>query len=356
MNQDLHLSTDIHLIFCCAGLGMGNASRIVAIIEQLLLLEKPNQKIKITVLTWGASYKFFEQLVKDTNININLIPITPYTSWYKYPITYLINSWKIYHTTKLYPFNLAIIDSDYHFLPYLLRKLKIISISQASDVIFRSEESNYRPNKINEYITFIIREKIDAYLQSLFSNKVLVPCFQPLKHKSPKNSIRIPLIVRKEFLSSIENETETGSIGILLSGSGIEKEKFLSLKKKYNLPIISPDRNKDNFICHANELDKFDIILSQGGLSSISEAIAKEKFLVVFPIKNHPEQIVNAIEVEKLGLGISASIDQLDNFELLKSKIFKYKEEFNASKISCNGAEIAAQLIFSEAFFSKINN
>jgi len=356
MIQDQHNSTDIKLLFCCAGLGMGNASRIVAIIEELIKLKKSDINFQITVLTWGAGFDFFHQYIKYSHINIKLIPLSPYLNWHHYLPNYFANSWKIYRETNRLNYHLVVIDSDYHFIPYIIKRLKCISISQAADVIFRSQVHQYQPKNIIEKITFFIREKLDATLQSFFANKVLIPCFHPQNSQTNPNEIRIPLIVRKEFLKNHNESIAPDTIGVLLSGSGIEKEKFLNLKNQFNITIISPERNKEDFICHANELDKFQIIFTQGGLSSISEAIAKEKFVVVFPIKNHPEQILNALEVEKSGRGLMANINQLEQFDKFKKILLEKMQVAKPINIECNGAEIAANIIYSEITFSKTNN
>lgn len=337
------------VLFCCAGLGMGNASRTMAIIEEMERYNSSEKHFpeKIIIATWGAGLKFFQQYAKNSHRDINLYALKDYANWYKYPGIYFINSLIIFDLIKKHKPKLVVIDSDYHFLPFLFSKIKILSISQAPNVIERAIENHYQPTNLFERLAFLIREKLDSRIQLMIADKVLVPCFRVNQSKNTQKAIQIPLIVRSEFLSK-SFVIPHAKIGILLSGSGIEKEHFLNLQESQALNIISPDRKADDFICHSNEIDKFEIIFTQGGLSSISEAIARKKFLVVFPIKNHPEQINNAITVEKLGIGIRAELIQLKNFNAFENLIMLKKKQSRPIDVQCDGATIAASIINQE--------
>ena len=334
------------LLFCCAGLGMGNASRTTAVIEEIekTFIYEQNRPTEIIIATWGAGLNFFQQYVKNSNIKITLIPLKSYNSWFLYPFIYIINSIIIQRILFLYKPSISIIDSDYHFFPFKLNRVKLLSISQAPDVVQRAKLNNYRPTNMREQLSFYFREKLDAKIQILMADKVIVPCFLIDNTNFNKKIINIPLIVRSEFQASTTLHSDE-KIGILLSGSGIEKENFLELKKKYNFKILSPDQITDDFISHSKELDKFEIIFTQGGLSSISEVIARKKFLIVFPIKNHPEQIINALEVQRLGLGVKADISNLKNFSNFLEFISSLKNQSKTQEITCNGANKMASII-----------
>ena len=120
------------------------------------------------------------------------------------------------------------------------------------------------------------------------------------------------------------------------------------MEKEYDLKVIAPKSNNYATVpSHTEMLDQFEVVLTQGGLTSISEVIAKNKFLVVIPIKDHSEQILNAATVEDLGLGVTAKLSDLDDFPKFLSKIKEKKAACMKTngKVNCNGAAESAQFI-----------
>jgi uncharacterized protein (TIGR00661 family) len=332
---------------------MGNASRISAIIEAIQ--EKStheNMNLSISVLSWGAGYRFLNNFKQSTQSNFELTEMISYQqnlNPIKFLQTYFKNTATLKSKINEFNPNIIIIDSDYHFLAHVFKSKKIFSISQAYDVLARAKINNYRPNKILESITFTIREKIDFLIQWIFSNKILVPSFT-INNKITSKIYSIPLIVRKEFLGPKAITSESDTYAILLSGSEIEKDKFVKLSQQESLTLISPNPNQINIISHSAVLDEYEILITQGGLSSISEAIARKKFLVIFPIHNHPEQIINALEVERLGIGIIANNNDLISFSKFKTRILETKNKKTYKPLDCNGAEVAATIILNSVF------
>jgi predicted glycosyltransferase len=338
---------DFKILTSCAGLGMGNASRMCAVMEALEeLVQNENISLTFHIVSWGAGYNFLSNFKENTTLRFELTEIQSYrnqSSLLNFFRCYFSNSKKLKHTINQFKPNLLLLDSDYHFLSYYKLRIPKISISQASDVLARIPLNNYKPNNIFEKLSLFFREQLDVFFQKIFFTKILVPSFS-LKSNIDLLLVKIPLIVRKEFLTP-HTDLKIEKIGILLSGSEIEVEAFTKLKQSQSIQIISPKQNNENLITHAKALDKFDIIFTQGGLSSISEVIARNKFLVVFPIKNHPEQIINALEVERLGLGIKSSTKDLNDFSKLLKNIQHKQLMTVKSKIDCTGAQQAAKII-----------
>jgi predicted glycosyltransferase len=149
------------------------------------------------------------------------------------------------------------------------------------------------------------------------------------------------LIVRREFLGEATSSTRQ-NVGILLSGSELEKAAFMELAVKFGLKVFSP--NVSTVPSRASELDDFEVVFTQGGLSSISECLARDKFLVVFPLSHHPEQLLNAMEVEQLGLGLASRLEELNHFPELLERIRETKRR--EVRVDCTGADVAAGFIF----------
>lgn len=346
-----NIRPDYKMLVSCAGLGMGNASRLSAIMEALYQKShKDGFSVSIKILSWGPGFLFLEKFKENSGLPFELVRLQPYggkLGLSEFVRHYLSNCKALKHAIRSTHPDLLLLDSDYHFSAYLFSSLPKIYIGQAFDVLERAKSRSYRANNFFEKINFFIREKLDSKYQQFVSTKVLVPSFLVTNHRSSKFQ-KIPLIVREEFLKTIPKKPSVeNSVAILLSGSEIDKEDFLRLKDKYHLHIISPSKLNGVQLSHAETLDQYDIILTQGGLTSISEVIARKKFLIVFPIKNHPEQILNAIEVEKLGIGLKAETQELAHFPTLLKRIQEVKRQNIHYSTNCNGADQCADTIIS---------
>lgn len=335
------------ILVSCAGLGMGNASRISAILEAIHKdSQMRNASVSLHVISWGAGHLFLKHFREACGFDFELIEIKRYDSFSlgKFISTYFSNTTAIKDAIKKIDPDLMILDSDYHLLSWMLFTKPKISIAQARDVVDRISLHDYSAEDFKERMTLFVREELDAFFQKHVFDKVLIPSFYP--SRSADKEIKIPLIVREEFLrdSPEMDRNQKQNVTVLLSGSEIDRNNFLELKK-YNFKIISPGVGPKNILSRADDLDHSDIIFTQGGLSSISEALARKKFLVVFPMTNHPEQELNSREVEKNKAGLRASVSELQNLDSLMEKIKKVKSAGEATHFPCDGAQVAAGII-----------
>jgi hypothetical protein len=347
LTRGVHTDT---ILISCAGLGMGNASRVIAIVEALTALARENgRNLSVHILTWGSAFTFLREYQKESDLKFELIETHPYAGVLGYARAFVRNVRFLRATVRRLRPGLIILDSDYHFPAYFGAGCPIFYIGQAHDVLQRARATSYRPGSWRERLNFNFKEKLDSYVQGFFASVILVPTFKSSDGGGTKIR-KIPLIVRKEFLGAPSTRQSRPSVGILLSGSEIEKSAFLNLAAKYGLQVLTPSvANAQHTVpSHASTLDQFDIIFTQGGLSSISECIARAKFVVVFPISRHPEQMLNAVEVEQLGLGMRSSLQDLERFPGLLEEIVRKREKSKRSFVGCNGAEVAAGLIFRE--------
>jgi hypothetical protein len=338
---------------------MGNASRVIAVVEALDGQARASgRELECHIVTWGSAYTFLREYKRESQLGFELIQMEGYGpalaveffspwSWARFAKTFVRNVAALRRQVRRLKPDLILLDSDYHFPAYLGAGCPIVYIGQASDVVERARRDSYRPGGWRERLNFYFKEKLDMLLQRVFSNWVLVPSFTADGSGNRKIK-RIPLIVRKEFLEKARVAAGRESVGILLSGSEIEKSAFLSIAERFGLKVLTPGllQERSTVPSHAETLDQFDIIFTQGGLSSISECIARSKFLVVFPMRFHPEQLLNAVEVEQLGLGMSSSLSDLERFPELLERIRRRKTEMKKASVGCNGAEVAAHFIF----------
>lgn len=320
----------------CSGLGLGNASRILAIIEELE--EKYPDTYNFTIYTWGNAFVFFEkyfssrQTVQLKSLYDLRGPLLPFA--------FILNHFILFKYFIKNKHKFVLIDSDYHFVIYLILRLKIYSISQASDVIKRAIKLNYSPKSIKEFLAFFFREKVDALIQSVFSTHVFIPTFIG-PYLVENKLIQVPLIVRKEFNKHPMTNHHVNNITTILSGSGIESEKFESL----NIQSLIISKKKALYISQPNVFDESKLLIIQGGLSTISECIARKKPMIVFPITNHFEQMINALTIKDMNLGTIGEWEKIDKSIEEAQQCLELKNN-NFEKIRTDGAAfIAKELI-----------
>jgi len=352
-----HSSTE-RILISCAGVGMGNASRVAAVIEALneMSLEK-KRPMSFHVVTWGSAYTFLREFQRESAVSFELIEAHSYgppqhilnfsslRSLFGFGRTFLKNLRFLRSiVTRVKP-SLIVLDSDYHFPSYFGAGCQRLYIGQAKDVLERARRNAYKPADLRERLNFYFKERLDAVLQHWFSHAILVPSFTDAAagaaNRGGGKVRRIPLIVRREFLETAAGEANRQSVGILLSGSELEKAAFMELAVKFGLKVFSP--RVSSVPSRANELDDFEVVFTQGGLSSISECLARDKFMVVFPLSHHPEQLLNAMEVERLGLGLASRLDDLERFPELLERIRQARR--SDARVLCNGADVAAEII-----------
>jgi predicted glycosyltransferase len=322
------------VVISCSGLGMGNASRMAAVMEAL------NGQVRCHVVTWGSSYRFFKKLQEQGQLDFELCQIRDYGNRFnllRYLIVFITNSYILYGLLRRIRPDVLLLDSDYHFPAYLSRRRSVIFLGQTLDVLERARAVRFRGANWREHLSFLFRERLDWWYQRLISTWVLVPEFGTSTPTYGK-ARRIPLVVRNEFLAPLHKPTRART-GILLSGSDIEKEAFMQIAERHHLKVLNDLPSK------AANLDQLDILVIQGGLSSISECIAREKFMVVVPIADHPEQYLNALQVEQLGLGLRSTLYELSQFPHLMDRVQRHRHQTPKASVDCTGAAIAADFI-----------
>ena len=345
------------VLISCGGIGMGNASRVMAVVQSLhAIATKNNIRLTCIVVSWGSGYRFLEEYKRRGSVQFELHALRTYRhfrfSFLRFPFAYIANILSLWKLVRHAKPGAVLLDSDYHFPAFWLSKCPLFFIGQANDIVDRAHENRYQPRSVKEWFNWLFREKLDSWIQNLMADKVFVPSFNP-DSGGDSCCLKVPLIVREDFQNHPLHHPEQPAVGLLLSGSETEKKPFLTLSQEHNLIAISPaNANGHPVISSPEMLDRLDVVLVQGGLSSISECIARRRFMAVFPIKDHPEQILNAFEVQRLGLGIACTLTDLQDFSSLLKKIREKRTLQPAINISCNGSEHVAQFILNQLHFS----
>ena len=93
-------------------------------------------------------------------------------------------------------------------------------------------------------------------------------------------------------------------------------------------------------------LQDADLVVVNGGFSAVSEALFLRKPIVVIPVPRHAEQWANGETIRRLGVGLVATEDALeDAIDTALQRIGEFRAAFAALPALANGAERAAELI-----------
>jgi UDP-N-acetylglucosamine--N-acetylmuramyl-(pentapeptide) pyrophosphoryl-undecaprenol N-acetylglucosamine transferase len=293
---------------------------------------------------------FPERKFKFSNLRVILQNIT-------LPLKFLSNYIKLRRVCKIFQPDIIISD------------LEPIAFSLKKDIphffIFNYNQEIYKKfaNEHKKKFKFLATLYNNIYKKAEKRNyPVIVPS---LSQKKVSNHIHyISPIIRE--LPEKEQEQYENHIIIALGGSyfGSEildqllhilpsiNEKFLIFsyktigKDKENIKFIP---FKENFLEY---LKASKAIICLGGHNTISEAVVLKKPLLVFPVPNYIEQMLNAYEIDKLDLGVSKVLNYPLQEEEIKTalnnflkKIPELKESLTHSNIKPNGVEEAFKII-----------
>ena len=375
------------VLFLVNGYGLGNSTRTHSIIQHI------DQKYKIDIFGYGNSLEYFKQVPEVQNI------------FQSFPLEYGLKNGKIdilktlgkliQNLKAIYKsreklkkllqsqtYQLIIADSNFSTL-FLKNRPKLISINNADRIIKSSSKIKKRL-----YLASWLIEWADFIYNKIAPDKVISPFFEPLAEKTHKKSKfkHTELMVRKEFLHQFELETLSGDSHfdrnnrkdknpngisitspslqsptkhhVLIIPSGAPINTKLSLKHEkaeYDISIIGNqitilgEIKKHGKVFNVSHLMKqATIVVVNGGLSSISEALAMKKPMIVIPVKGHLEQKINTDWIQEHNLGLISSweklkesiLEMITNYDTFKKNLIKYKY--------INGAKQASDLILKE--------
>ncbi len=194
------------------------------------------------------------------------------------------------------------------------------------------------------------------------ATKIYFPPFTPreiLNHY--KNSVNVPLIVRKRGLKKPIINNDNFKILIIDSGSGILKsyiQKALETVNQFDdITFYVPDLydiDFDNIVKISFDqllmdyIDSVDLVISRAGFNTISECIACRTPMLLIGESMNPEINENIINLKLSGL---ASFISLDNFKdslrkflpnFIKNEYKTLKYNMGNHEMKTNGAEVIA--------------
>ena len=346
------------IIFCINGLGLGNSTRCLSIIE---CLKKIDNSLRIIIFTSGNGYFFFkknkliEKVYSQKQINYSKKngKLNAINTFFRLPSFYKVfnhNTNKILKLEKEYDADLIFTDSFY-FLPSLKKKIKcrLISLNNANEVV-RSFFNLKVKKTFTIFPQFFFIELLDYLFHYFFSDVIISPFFNGKNKMINKKVFNCAPIIRNKLLV---NKSKKFKPIIMLSGSSFSSkikfekkfhEKFETLtvigKKQPNsikkLKFLGKKKNNIKL------LNSYNSGIINAGFSAVSEFYLLKKPCVVIPVKGHSEQYFNAKMIENLGLGIcSDEKSMFHDLSLIKNKFNTFSGMYKKVKDKNSNYKVA---------------
>jgi len=299
------------LLVACGSLGLGNATRLLGVLESIRLLGGPPAQLRVVVAAAGPAAAFWRE--HAVRVGAELLPLEAYVlapgpeeprgvPWGSLarPASvgvFLRNSGHLADLARRGRLNLALVDSDYHGLPLLARRVPVIALGQAWEVLRRRTCPPIPARQL--WI-----ERLDLGFQRTIARTVLVPSFDP-GAAAESRVVPVPLIVRAAFRTP-PTAAPAGTWCVLTGGSGVATAPLRAWAERHGVPLLGARAGAVPTLDDTGRplIDRFGAVVVQGGLSSISECAARRRPMVVVPIPAHGEQASNAQEVLRRGLGL----------------------------------------------------
>ena len=359
------------------GIGLGHATRSHAVFDEL-----KRRKSRTKVVSWGEAVKYY----KKNKVNVSEIPGYTYRGYdFNFDVLYnVLESFKEpgklnkgYKSFKRHAkdFKPDIIFSDSepnsffyaykHSIPNytLLNLVSTINNFKSIPKKFVTRQLKLQRLMVERLVSFMMKK----------GDRFYVPAFERRVKYMEKVKF-IDLIVRKNY-SELPNITDIREkyelpenfYYVHVGGAEIEqplfkvlrktlpkfKDKFFVVSSNYQTKKVIEEKNMRiyPFVNNAMEFVKAcDGIVSPAGHSGMSEAIVYKKPMMVIPIKNHIEQLVNAVLLKKEGFGEACMLDRNISVPILKlhldnffSKEDKYKDNLRDAGFRGKGAEQIAR-------------
>ncbi len=332
------------ILYAVNGEGMGHAVRSKVVIRHLL-----EKKHKLTIVAGGRAFNFLFKNFRNVydilcyNIvyrNNRVMNIeTAIMNVKKFPEAYRKNFARLKELIEDFRPELVITDFE-PFSNIVARRFKIPVI--AIDNIFMMHEGKIKI-PLRHGHSFLSSSVATKFWMRIKADRHIITTFFYPELKNPRKTALVPPVLREEILNAkpskgkhiVVYQTSATNKKLIDSINKLD-EKFLvygfdAEKKEGNVTFRKFDERqfiKDLASCRA--------IIVNGGFTVISEAIYLHKPILSIPVRNQFEQILNAMNVEKLGYGkycrtvdIHCINEFLRNLPEYEKNLAKYRQEGN---------------------------
>jgi len=351
----------MRILFIVTGIGLGDSTRIDAIIDKF---KSKHPDMKVLIAGYGASYDYFKNKYPTIKISGYKIPgdrmkfyVLPFIFRnYLLPFVWFFTALKLRRRVK--KFKPDIIVSDFEPTGIAIAKF----VKKKCVVIFGLDPNLYEKFKKVHKLNPIMKLQA-TYFQKIYDQAdfVIIPTFLKPKKKSLMYHYVDPIV--RTWPKQLPNEEKLMQelnlnrkpILVMLGGSnfGVSlaknlikvahgfNEYFIFFGSKLNL---KETRNVKHFKFSKDFLKYLKVskgVITLGGQKTLSEAVIYNKPLLVFPIKQHIEQQLNAFSLKDI-----AMIGDNMHPEALKKQVDEFierlpelKKKVSAFKFKGDGAE-----------------
>jgi len=348
------------ILFLISGIGYGDSTREHSIIKELI---KKDKKTEILILGYDNSYDYFKDKF-DTikmrsyklygyNLKFKLLPFFILNSIT--PFLWLINAFRIKQVIKKFDADLVISDFEpvAGYLAKLIKRKCILVLAYDPEIYKKFPSKNlsinlqasitnkiYESKNLSKVIISLLGKK-KSYLKYDYVNPIVRT--QP-NELSSKKVLMKKLNLKKEPTLIMLGGSD---FGLTLANKVFKiidkfKEDFIvfGYSTDFSRKNITVFEFKENFLEYLKVCKG---IITLAGYNTLAESVVYKKPMLVFPIKNHFEQELNAFTVRDFALigseNIEASIKKfLGILPSLQAKMSKLK-------VKGTGASEAADVI-----------
>lgn len=349
------------ILFIVTGVGFGDATREHANIEEFLKRSPDN---KVMVAGYDNSYEYFKD--KYPTIEIKGYKFTeqalkfsvPSFIWrnYKLPFFWTASTWKI--RKKIKDFDPDLIVSDFEpvgiMLSKFIKKDCIMIFGYDPELFNQCPYKNEKTVLEAKYFNTLYRSADDVIIPHLLGKKDT-----PSKYFSVNPVLRTKpqeLPSKDELMDKLKLDEEP--VLIMLGGStfgNLLAEKIIHFSHLFKEHFIIfgskiehvPKKNVTYYPYKENVLEYMKVskaVITLAGHLTLSECLAFKKPTMVFPIKNHVEQILNAYTLEDIYCVKYDLKDLRKNIKSFLSNLSSFKSKI--PKIEFNGAKQIVDRIY----------
>jgi uncharacterized protein (TIGR00661 family) len=350
---------DARVLFIVNGLGLGNSTRCDAIIQQM-----DHERVSVDVVTSGNGVDYFERrgyvniawemrsLEYRKNSDGRLSMFQTFRSLPLQCLVFMSNVRALRRVVAQGDYRAIVIDSDYTLWGWRkVTRARVFALNNANVVV--RECRKHGPLPLSARPQFLV-EKMDSYFHRLLPDWVISPALSP--GASEGHVLQCPPFVRKD-LKVRQRGVKVERLLVMLSGSAFGSTtsflERLDIDQRIVVDVVGREGVSSGRITYhgkvfenADLLNRADIMVINGGFSAVSEAAVLKIPAVVIPVENHAEQWINAKLFEDMGLGLIASVENVN--EKLCDLVDNYARfigNHRESQCRTGGALHAAELI-----------
>ena len=325
------VTNKLYILYGVNGEGYGHGIRSMPIIKEL------KKDYKVIIVAGGKAYsylsRYFSNIYKIgylklivSNNKIRKI-LTLLYNLIMFPVIFIRNLKIIFLINKFKPF-LTITDFE-PFSHYLSLLFGIPSVCIDNQHIITNCRIKVKGNLIDKFISeWIIKLMIPK------ARYYLITSFFKTEVKKP-NTYIFPPVLREEILKIKPKK----KMNILVYQTYKSNKKLIPILFETNENFIVYGFNKQGKIKNIffksfnedeffNDLANCKAVITNGGFTLISEAIYLKKPILSIPVENQFEQILNAIYLERLRLGVYCKRLTKRDLEKFISKLDNHLKNF----------------------------